>query len=672
MMVLLGCWITAIKAQFNQHQADSLLGVLDEVIEDTMHLQALIQLGELYRDHKSAEAIEVLKEAAYYARLIHDDVSLAKVHATAGTAFGRLGKVDSARFYWQSSYQLLGVDTLSNKGGGLLNNLGMTEEMEGNLSEAVNYYERALLIFHSLNDTFGRAGISNNLGLVYKKQGNYQRAMESFLLALNGFEEIEHIAGQASISNNLGMIAQDQKSYVDALGYYKHSLQLKEKLEDKHSIAITLNNIGTLYKEQVQLDSARHYHQSSLDLKKEIADIRGQAISYNNLGELAIVAGDYRSGLELNKKAHALAESDPHTKAMAEVFIGMAYQKIGQSQEAKRWLLEAAKRGEQTGELSIEYDAKINLYSLFKNSNPKRALTYFEEATAIKDSLFNQENTRALTTLELEYAFEKEKAVKDQEISLLNSEKELAALQLRTAKRRNLTFGVLFLLLAVTSIILYRLFTRIKAQNLIIAQTLEERETLLKEIHHRVKNNLQVISSLLKLQSRSLSDETAVAALQEGQNRVRSMALIHQDLYQEDNLIGVSARQYIEKLCDGLFKSYNIKSDKISMQMDIDDVTLDVDNVIPLGLIINELVTNSLKYAFEDLDRGILSISLRQELKGLQLDVQDNGVGLPSSFSIQKTTSLGFRLIQAFATKLSAELNIEQGDGTHVSLFIPT
>ena len=141
-----------------------------------------------------------------------------------------------------------------------------------------------------------------------------------------------------------------------------------------------------------------------------------------------------------------------------------------------------------------------------------------------------------------------------------------------------------------------------------------EREVLLKEIHHRVKNNLQIISSLLNLQARFIKDKSAVDAVQEGRNRVKSMALIHQKLYQQDNIQGINMPEYIENLSRALLTSYKIKGDRITVDRKVDAIYLDIDTAIPLGLIINELLTNSLKYAFPENEKGELKISLLQDL----------------------------------------------------------
>ena len=155
-------------------------------------------------------------------------------------------------------------------------------------------------------------------------------------------------------------------------------------------------------------------------------------------------------------------------------------------------------------------------------------------------------------------------------------------------------------------------------KNEIISEALAEKELLLKEIHHRVKNNLQVISSLLYLQSDYIKDEKALSAIQEGRNRVQSMAIIHQNLYQEDNLTGIQVKDYFEKLTQSLFNSYKVQADQIELQLDIEAINLDVDTVIPLGLVVNELITNSLKYAFPENQAGYLKIALRSRINLLQ------------------------------------------------------
>jgi len=197
-----------------------------------------------------------------------------------------------------------------------------------------------------------------------------------------------------------------------------------------------------------------------------------------------------------------------------------------------------------------------------------------------------------------------------------------------------------------------------------LSESLEEKEILLKEIHHRVKNNLQVISSLLELHSSSIEDETARAALVESQNRIQSISLIHHKLYQNDNLASIELSGYTSELyrqVSGLFKK---PFQQVSAEINIEETYVDIDTAVPLGLIINELIINIFKYALSDQKEGKIEIYLSQGKEGcFKLTVQDNGPGMPEGFEISKSRSLGLRLIKRLSKQIggSVEYIYENG-----------
>ncbi len=197
-----------------------------------------------------------------------------------------------------------------------------------------------------------------------------------------------------------------------------------------------------------------------------------------------------------------------------------------------------------------------------------------------------------------------------------------------------------------------------------ITNSLMEKETLIKEIHHRVKNNLQIISSLLRLQSRHLQDPQVMELFNDSQNRVRAMALVHEQLYQSPNLAQIDFPEYIRTLVNNLFRSYGTHRHDISLQLAIEPVPLEIDKAITCGLIINELISNCLKYAFPHQSEGKILISLKLDKLGqLQLIVKDNGVGLPKNFNFRTTNSLGLQLVCRLTKQLGGhiELNCTQG-----------
>jgi len=187
-----------------------------------------------------------------------------------------------------------------------------------------------------------------------------------------------------------------------------------------------------------------------------------------------------------------------------------------------------------------------------------------------------------------------------------------------------------------------------------IKESLREKEVLLQEIHHRVKNNLQVISSLLDLQSLHIKEPKMLEMFRDSCNRVKSMALVHENLYQSKNYAKVNFREYIESLMMNLFQVYGVKGDRMTLEQEIDIVALNIDTAIPCGLIINELVSNALKHAFPDKNPGLISILFKvNKEQHYTLIVRDNGKGLPSCFNINSLNTLGLQLVDILRSFLS-------------------
>jgi PAS domain S-box-containing protein len=217
--------------------------------------------------------------------------------------------------------------------------------------------------------------------------------------------------------------------------------------------------------------------------------------------------------------------------------------------------------------------------------------------------------------------------------------------------------------------VILRDVTQRRAAHEKIRASLREKEVLLQEIHHRVKNNLQVVSSLLSLQSRGVLDEETRQKFKESQNRVHTMALIHEQLYQSPSLSRIDYPQYIRQLGAHLFRSYRVSSSRIELQTRIDDLRLSVDLAVPCGLIINELVSNSLKYGFPDGRGGTIRIELHQQPDGrATLTVADNGVGLPEEVGFWSTQTLGLRLVGTLVRQLEGNVEVDRSEGTSVQV----
>jgi two-component sensor histidine kinase len=194
---------------------------------------------------------------------------------------------------------------------------------------------------------------------------------------------------------------------------------------------------------------------------------------------------------------------------------------------------------------------------------------------------------------------------------------------------------------------------------------------LLREIHHRVKNNLQTVSSLLSLQSGYIEDQQALEILKSSQQRIRTMALIHEKLYQSRDLSRIEFREYVESLVAYLFELYSLQSGQVQLKMQMEEVVLDIDTCIPAGLIINELVSNSLKYAFPDFRQGELRIILEKSPAGehdYTLIVGDDGIGLPQDLDFQEPGTLGMVLVNSLVKQLNGIIDLDSNGGTTVTI----
>ena len=246
---------------------------------------------------------------------------------------------------------------------------------------------------------------------------------------------------------------------------------------------------------------------------------------------------------------------------------------------------------------------------------------------------------------------------------MLKKDNKIKDLQLSNTRLLSIAMVIICLLTVIILLIFYKKF-RIKKKSD------EEKEILLKEIHHRVKNNMQIILSILNLQARKANDAKITDFVKEGESRIQSMAIIHEKLYQSDNLADISFNEYINQLVEFIYQVYNVDKKKIPYAIDARNIHLDINTAVPLGLIVNELVCNSLKHGFKEKENGSISIQLDQlQLKEYKLTITDTGDGLPENFDIKKASTLGLKLIQTLTRQINGTLEIGDGSGSMFSIY---
>lgn len=541
-------------------------------------------------------------------------------------------------------------------------NLARYDSSEYYLDQYLQHYIKSKNLAYAASAYMAKANL-------YSDQSLWDKSMHSVTQAIDLFDQLKDTSNLITANSKLGYLLSEVMRAEEAIIYHRHSLQLAEHIKDSVETTIALSNIGLAFQKINQYDSAHIYFLRSKAINELIQDQEGLIYDYYNLGSVYL-------NLRQLKEAEAQAQAGisllkavplPDLKSSLNILLADIYLASGRIRQGINLLEQELKNTDADLSLKKLSESYFSLYQAHQELGQiQPALTWLEKHTRMKDSLLNDQITSQVNNLEVKYNSDKQA----QEIKLLNTQSELTSLKLRAANTRNILFGIGLLVLSVLILLIYRLWQRTKVQNNQIKKALQEKEILIREIHHRVKNNLQFISSLLNLQARHVTDAQASSVLKEGQNRVKSMALIHQNLYQEKNLTGVETQKYFETLINNLFQSYNISPQRIKIVTEIDVLNLDVDTMIPIGLVLNELISNCLKYAFPEDRSGQIIVRLKEEQDALALMVTDDGIGMTAEVRASLGRSFGYRLINAFKSQLNAELDIKSQPGTTVTMSI--
>lgn len=443
--------------------------------------------------------------------------------------------------------------------------------------------------------------------------------------------------------------------------YFWKSYAITKPVGKRSHHGVLLNEFATFLSRRNMPDKfgqiLREYHEFVRTGKKDFSYDPIHSMLWIDFGETTL---DGKVKFMKSVKQSLLNNGDTFNAAYANNYIARYYEDSRQFDRALEYIRENLGKFSPENYPEYQFINTTAAYRLLKKmGRNKEAVKEADKLLQLKDSLAAGAQQEKIIELEATYQSEK----KEREIAMLNSQNALNKANFRWL------LAVAALLLIAAAIILY-LYRKQRYKNIVIQKQADELEVLMKEIHHRVKNNMQIVSSLLDLQSNSMQDSQAAEAVKEGKNRVQSMAIIHQQLYQDGNVRGIKMNDYINLLTQNIFSSYNINPEKVSLTTDIQNLNLDVDTVIPLGLIINELVSNSLKYAFENTGKGLISISLKEKENCLELLVKDNGKGFPNGLSVNKTRSFGLQLIKAFSQKLKAHLDFYNDNGAVVLMKI--
>jgi two-component sensor histidine kinase len=545
--------------------------------------------------------------------------------------------------------------------------------------DSLHYYaKKALDMAVSINFPLGIAKAKAAEANYLRRKGKYPEAIATGLEAIKLYDSLRLWQNLVFAKNLVAdfykeMGGENGTAEYQRLGLNmsKEAQQLAEKEKDIPGVITSLNEQGIILRDMSQttgkadlMDSAFVLYEKGIDIILTTGKGEEQLGKfYNNISQVYNEHfKDYNRALEYQMKAVAFNKKRNNNFSLTHNYNAIAetYLNMGNYEQANNYALQMLALSKS---LNTPF-RMVNGYLVLSVINRKMgrydsALYYFEKKAGLSDSLNNLQRSNQIAEMQTKF----ETAEKEERIGFLNN------LNKTKNQRLWLMGGAAGLLLLLLSVVWVQK-RRSQQQQAQIQKQSEKLQWMMKELHHRVKNNLQIVSSLLNLQRYRLKDEESAAAIRESQLRVQAMSLMHQRLYQVEDVTMVNFRLYLTDLAETLMQAYGYSPDKFDLAITVEKEMLDVDTVMPLGLLVNEVLTNSFKYAYEQVERPLLTISLKEEGNNrLQLTIADNGPGLKDTGTEQE--GFGKKLIQALTKQLKASCTINSDKGTRYTINIP-
>lgn len=537
--------------------------------------------------------------------------------------------------------------------------------------EAFEYAKQYLEVSEQLNNAIDIVHAHKVLGIAYSDKGLYQKSLEEYNNTINWVYQIEQTdtlprnvieriaEHRIDILHNSAQIYAELGDNDKAKKNFFTALQLYEDIDETPPVS-SYHGIASFYRLELEnYDSAVYFFEKAIS---DIEQREGQNDGWVALVGFELIDSYVQLGkIEKAKELQAIYEEEERQKYYSD------YVKAGLM--VSKAFIDAAEGRYKDG-LSI-LEEIFHVVDVENAGSPKDAIFLLKRMQSIAEESGSTKRALGYAKLLLErerayFSTQKLNLTKAMEFEMDTKGKERTIQsQQATISRSNqiITFiSILIGLSLVIAIILYRNFQTVKKKN-------HKIETLIKELHHRVKNNMQVVSSLLGLQSMRLEEGEVKEAVEEGRSRIKAMAMIHQKLYLKEDIAEVDVEDYLKQLLEELRTSFGVENLTIDTQ--IDKVKLDIDTVLPIGLIVNELVCNSFKHAFSEIEEPRLQLSLqKKEGKTLQLLVKDNGKGLQAKEEKELNESFGLRLVTILVKQLKGKLEMSNLDGLtyHITL----
>lgn len=535
--------------------------------------------------------------------------------------------------------------------------LELIRKYEGERSKGLELGEELILLSKKLGDKRKEAIVYDELHLLHRDLGNVSMANQYYLRALKIFESINRQDDLAASYAQEASLLMLEGQYQRSVNEYLKSLEIYQQLQDTFMTNVIRVNLGETHRLYEKYDSSAFYSQWAIDdnlQKDEI--VTGYASG--NLGMVYYALNKFDSAQTFLQRSISVLEplGDVYSVAVYEFELGKVFVAQGDKIGGEEKMLKAYEVALQEGLKEQVRDFSHHLAGYFAGNEDFRvALAYQQQYETYKDSLINIDNVRKVEQLRGQHQVEQ----RESEIVFLS--------ELNKSQRFTLiVIGSGTIILLVLLGLLYRNNQEKKKANVALAKREKEKSLLLQELNHRTKNNLNMISSLLNLQSNELGDEPAAEAVRQGRYRVDSLALIHQKLYKED-YSSIHMEQYLQELLEHLNESFD---PDVTMDATILPEAMKVDRAIPLALIVNELVTNALKYGKAPNGDSLIRVSLEAMEGDYRLCIRDNGPGMPEP-QLDELSSFGLKLIYSLTDQLDGTLYFRNVNGAEWTLTFP-
>ncbi len=476
--------------------------------------------------------------------------------------------------------------------------------------------------------------------------------------------------------------------YAKLYLYEKAIRQLKSEIMDLQQYAqndpliipSAYNDLGFYYSLTDNIDSSFYYYKRSLSLAEQNLK-KVQPDAYNRLsgtikGNIAVLyckKNDYKTAiplLEHDISVNSGNKDDDLGSVTSRILLSECYSQVKQYAQANTVLQEVERLLPHISQPSTRvyfYKTKAELLKALHQTD--QAYSYYKKAFRLNDSINKLNQSRLLGGNEILYHLEQQDdLITQQQTAIQHKQKNILQIILSALLIITLFAFIYLINSRKKQLKIQKMNEEISAKNKVIKESLSEKETLLREIHHRVNNNLQMISGILALQQLYNTDDSIQLILQEGQARIQSIALIHKALYHSDNFARVSFESYLNELVSAIQKTYQNESRIIHCDVNAEQIELNINTAIPLSLIINEIITNSFKHAFKNRTEGRIHIRLCQLKEHYKLTIADNGIGLPDHFDPTQLHSIGFDLIVGLTKQLDGQLFWKNEDGTEINI----